>query len=209
MKFDNIIWDFDGTLFDTYPTMVKYFKKAFHKYRINLKSKEVLYYLKQSFRVAMKHYCDAYELNMEEVIEKYMEEKSKDAKKKYYPFKGLKSLCKEIVGMKKQSYIYTHRDQLVHKYLEKNKMTKLFIEVLDISLVKQKKPHPEGINYFIEKYKMDKNRTIYVGDRKLDIDAAHAAGIKACLFTPECVDLEIESDYKAKTVKELRKILFL
>ncbi len=207
MKFDNIIWDFDGTLFDTYPAMVKYFKKTFCKFGKNLKSKDILYYLKQSFRVAIDHYCTLHNLNEEEVISTYKQEKLKDNKRKYYPFRGVKSICKEIVGMKKRNYIYTHRDETVHKYLDKNKMTKLFVEVLDISFVKEKKPNPEGINYFIEKYNLDKNKTIYVGDRKLDVDAAHAAGIKACLFIPERVDLEVEADYKANSVKELRKIL--
>ena len=49
----------------------------------------------------------------------------------------------------------------------------------------ERKPSPAGINYFIEKYNLDRNNTYYVGDRPMDILCADNAHIKSIMFIPE------------------------
>jgi D-glycero-D-manno-heptose 1,7-bisphosphate phosphatase len=49
-----------------------------------------------------------------------------------------------------------------------------------------RKPKPGGINYFVEKYSLDRSQSFMVGDRWKDIDAGISAG---------CRTIFIESDY--------------
>ncbi|WP_084170555.1 HAD hydrolase-like protein [Clostridium algidicarnis] len=46
--FENIIWDFDGTLFDTYSGMVYVFKRALGYNGIEISEDEILKYMKVS-----------------------------------------------------------------------------------------------------------------------------------------------------------------
>ena len=42
-----------------------------------------------------------------------------------------------------------------------------------------RKPQPEAIEYLVEKYDLDKASTYYVGDRRIDVEAAENAGVKS------------------------------
>ncbi len=207
MSFKNIIWDFDGTLFDTYPTMVKHFRKTFLKFGKKISGKDALSLLKDSFNVALSHYCKEFKLDETKVVEAYMEIKELERKENYSPFRGIKTLCKDLIESGKSNYIFTHRDDTTYIYLEKQKLSDLFVDVVDVRHISFKKPDPEGINFLIEKHNMNREETIYIGDRKLDVDAAHKAEIKACLFTPTKPSIITNADFIAKSVKELRKIL--
>jgi phosphoglycolate phosphatase-like HAD superfamily hydrolase len=46
--FENIIWDFDGTLFDTYPGMIYAFKRALGDSGFEVSENEILKYMKVS-----------------------------------------------------------------------------------------------------------------------------------------------------------------
>lgn len=50
----NILWDFDGTIFDTYPTIVKAFKELLTDQTIS--EDDILKQMKISSDVAIKHF---------------------------------------------------------------------------------------------------------------------------------------------------------
>ena len=47
------------------------------------------------------------------------------------------------------------------------------------------KPRPEGALYLMERHRMDKESTWFVGDRSVDIDCGRNAGIHSILYLPE------------------------
>lgn len=42
------------------------------------------------------------------------------------------------------------------------------------------KPHPEGILQLVERFNLDKNDTLMIGDAIFDLQMAHAAGVASC-----------------------------
>ena len=58
-------------------------------------------------------------------------------------------------------------------------MRQYFTEVVTSANGFARKPEPEAINYLLDKYDLDKTSTYYVGDRRLDVEAAENAGIKS------------------------------
>ena len=48
-----------------------------------------------------------------------------------------------------------------------------------------RKPEPDGINYLVDKYGLDRQKTFYVGDRSIDMECAANAGIGGILYLPE------------------------
>ena len=81
--------------------------------------------------------------------------------------------------------MYTHKGKSTHDILRNLEMDQYFLEVLTIEDGFKRKPDPEAINYFADKYSIDKEHAYYVGDRHLDIDSANNAGIKSIFFKPE------------------------
>ena len=56
MRYRNIIWDFDGTLFDTYPGMCRSLRQAMESIGIRVTEEELLPRFLVSMRVAIE-YC--------------------------------------------------------------------------------------------------------------------------------------------------------
>ena len=59
----DIIWDFDGTLFDTYPWIVDSFRKALKDKGIDESAENILNYFKISESCAFTHFKELYELD--------------------------------------------------------------------------------------------------------------------------------------------------
>ncbi|MDD4826796.1 MAG: HAD hydrolase-like protein, partial [Mesotoga sp.] len=53
---ENLIWDFDGSLFNTYPAMVKLFKKALLRKGYVTSENEILSLMKDSLGKAVDFY---------------------------------------------------------------------------------------------------------------------------------------------------------
>ena len=73
------------------------------------------------------------------------------------------------------------------------------------------KPSAEGINKFVQKFKLEKGQVLMVGDSPADIKASHAAGVKVASvlwdsYAKEKV-LQLKSDFVFLSVEELRKFL--
>lgn len=69
--FKNVIWDFDGTLFDSYPGMVYAFKRALGDNGVEVGEDEILKYMKVSVTTAINHFKENYNLS-DKFIEKFL-----------------------------------------------------------------------------------------------------------------------------------------
>ena len=48
-----------------------------------------------------------------------------------------------------------------------------------------RKPDPTSLLYLVEKYQMDKTKTVMIGDRPMDIDAGINAGVQSIFYNDE------------------------
>lgn len=62
MKYEHIIWDFDGTLFNTYPAMAAAFSRTLSEYGIDESVRAIKSYMKVSAGYAKQHYKKLYSL---------------------------------------------------------------------------------------------------------------------------------------------------
>jgi len=77
--------------------------------------------------------------------------------------------------------------------------------------VKESKPSREGIDMFIEKFELDRNRVLMIGDAPADVIAAHRAGVKAASvlwdsYAKEKV-MQMQSDFFFETVEDFKTFL--
>ncbi|MFP7300373.1 HAD-IA family hydrolase [Neobacillus niacini] len=189
----NILWDFDGTLFDTYPALVEGFIELSQQ---ELDPVEVLKWLKVDSLTAFKHYGIGMDKRAEyKLIDKKY---SKDFSK---PFEHLE----EVLSAVDNNIIVTHRDMESTMYLlEKYHLTHYFKEI--VSVEEQgfdRKPHPSSYEFVMEKYQID----LVVGDRELDLQPARKLGIKTVAFQNQNIeaDFHLES-YEGFIPSVLKKI---
>jgi HAD superfamily hydrolase (TIGR01509 family) len=180
----NILWDFDGTLFDTYPALVEGFIELSQQ---DLEHVEVLKWLKIDSLTAFKHYGIDEDKRAEykRIDKQYSKEYSK-------PFEHLE----EVLSAVDNNIIVTHRDMESTVYLlEKYHLTHYFKEI--VSVEEQgfdRKPHPSSYEFVLKKYQID----LVVGDRDLDLLPARKLGIKTVAFQNQ----NIEADFHLESYED-------
>ncbi|RSD28671.1 HAD-IA family hydrolase [Mesobacillus subterraneus] len=173
----NILWDFDGTLFDTYPALVEGFVELSGK---DLYREEVLNWLKKDSKTAFKHYGID-----ESQRGEYTKLHNHYAKTISNPFNHLE----EVLSQVGDNIIVTHRDQESTIYLlEKFNLRNYFKEV--VAVEEQgfaRKPDSASYEYVLKSHHID----LVVGDRELDLIPARKLNIKTAAFKNK----GIEADY--------------
>jgi HAD superfamily hydrolase (TIGR01549 family) len=195
--FMNILWDFDGTLFDTYPALVEGFIKLSKQ---DLDRTEVLKWLKKDSKTAFKHYGID-----ESQREEYTRSHNYYSKNESTPFEQLE----EVLSSIENNIIVTHRDKESTIFLlEKYNLKKYFTEV--VSVEEQgftRKPHSASYEYVLKSHHID----LVVGDRDLDLIPARKLNIKTVAFQNQDIeaDFHIDSyaDFIPLVLNQLKKPL--
>ncbi|MGV8983405.1 HAD hydrolase-like protein [Clostridium sp.] len=150
----DIIWDFDGTLFDTYPGTVHSFKIALKDNGIDEIDENILNYIKVSVSFAIMHFMDLYELG-EDFIDKFNHYKNNIEPEIVMPFPYAIEVCRKFITLGGRNYILTHRGNSTLKFLKHYGMIPFFTEIITKPYGFKRKPDPEGFLYLIEKYKIN------------------------------------------------------
>ncbi len=204
--FTDIIWDFDGTLFDTYPATAKAFQKALRVYHIEEASSTIQDYLKISEGYAVAHFKKEYALD-DRFDDVY------DACKRAIPFEDVKpfpyaaEVCAQIAASGGRNYMITHRGGSTLTLLGYYGMMPSFTEVVTKRYGFARKPNPEAFLYLIDKYQMDRCSVMVVGDRDLEILAGKAAGISTCLYNTNGIVPSEEPDFHIESLNNLLDII--
>lgn len=198
MMFRNIIWDVDGTLFDTYPAIAHAFQAALQ----DLGNDASLDWIEKLSRISLIHcvktLADQYRLNEEDLAQAFEKHYNHVQPEEQPPFPGVIRVCEHISSIGGKNVIVTHRSyQGTHELLAAHDMTGYFAGCLARDDGYPKKPHPAAFEAILELYKLPREETLTVGDRDIDILAGQAARIFTCLFGHEvegvAADLTINS----------------
>ena len=206
MMIKHIIWDFDGTLFDSYPGMVNAFLRALKKYEIEAEYDEVLKLFLNSEKTAVQYYQNQFLLG-EELTEVYQDEKSHIDLSNMLPFPYAKEVCQRIKEAGRYNYILTHRGSTTYDILRKNGMVELFTEIVTKDNQFARKPDPEAIYYLLDKYQIDLKEAMIVGDREIEILLGQKAKVKTCFYESGNREPELQADYRVKSLEEVLTIL--
>ncbi len=203
--FKHIIWDFDGTLFDTYPVITEVLRETFLKYGID----EPLEAINKSAKISMKHTVRHYQ-NKYNISDEFLAEYNKSVKEeellRVRPFQGILEICEMITSQGGYNYLFTHRGNSSFVLLEKHGLLKYFRECITSRENFARKPSPEGILYLIDKYEMKQEEAIMIGDREIDILSGRNGGIASCYFNEDRI-FDVVSDYYVDSMEQLYSIL--
>lgn len=202
----NIIWDFDGTLFDTYPFMTILFQKALREFSHEASVEEILSLMKQTLGRAVEYYRG---LGVDDRFYALFKVAQDDCDPdSQQPFPHALEVCSRVIGLGGKNLIITHRSRkTAFKLLRHHKASSLFCEVITRESGFKRKPDPEAFNRAIESHRLRRTETLAVGDRDLDVLAATRAGIKSCFFSQAGSRPTVEVDFTVESLAELLQII--
>jgi len=209
-KFDGVIFDIDGTLASTNELICASFNHIAGKY------------LQRQF--SWKEIQSLFGPTEDEIIKDLMKENFEEARKDYHDYYSAKhSAMAEIYpGMKEIVFKLKKQGVLLSIYTGKGRKSSeitlkefgifdYFDMIVSGDDINGQKPSPDGIEVFILKYNLPKDKVLMVGDAPPDILAARNAGIQVASviwdsYAKERV-LEMKSDFVFNSVQELDRFL--
>lgn len=201
----DLIWDFDGTLYDSYPKMIAALLRLTKCYGLSISEVEIwqdiidrsiIEYLND---LAYKTDRDILSIRNEFALQQAQDPEDSPL------IEGAARVLKELYELGVRHYIYTHKNHKTLAVLQDNGIEDLFVEVVTSDYGFKRKPDAEGIEYLLVKYNLDRDRSFYIGDRALDIKAAQAAGIKSILFNNE--DPDTKPSYRVSSLDAIISII--
>ncbi len=185
MRYKNYIWDFDGTLFDTYPHMVDSMVSALGSLDCSAVWEEVYQSMKHTVPATVHRYSERYGLDPEKLLARYLETRRSDPAAEETMYPGAKDLLRAICKAGGRHFIFTHRGFTARQILHNIDIEGLFVDVVTASDGFPRKPDPAAVQYLMNKYGLIPDETVIIGDRHLDIETGKNAGIDGILFDPD------------------------
>jgi len=184
MRYTHWFWDFDGTLFDTYPRVVRAFQKGLRLKGIGVSDGEVLRLVKITLGHAAKALGrDAAEA--EELLQLYFDNAEGEGPEGLTPYPGAGDALQLVHALGGRNYLYTHRDHTGPDALALRGLDGLFADMVTHEHGFPHKPAPDALLHLIQKHALNPADCVMVGDRPIDVDAARNAGIDGILFDPD------------------------
>ncbi|AEU41833.1 MULTISPECIES: HAD family hydrolase [Lactococcus] len=172
------IWDLDGTLIDSYEVFLEALSESFANFNRPFDRETVYNFIKgQSVNALLKEQP----VPFQEIKEDFTAN-STAKNDKIKLMVGAKEVLDWTQKEKIQNFIYTHKGKNAYDLLNQLEISPYFLEIVTSENGFKRKPHPEAINYLLKKYKLKPEETYYIGDRILDIEAAHNSGIQSINF---------------------------
>jgi len=203
--YQNIVYDFDGTISDTYPYFTKAQMILLDRYGI----KDTYEHAYALLKVSVGHCIRSYDWGKDYklVQREFHEIHDAIALEEQKPYPDAEEILRYAVEQGKRNFLYTHTDTLAYRLLEKWGLMQYFTDAIDGSMNFPRKPAPDALLYLMNKNNMIPEQTLMVGDRDIDIDVGHNAGTAGCLYDYEKFYTECKADHSILKLAELKAIL--
>lgn len=205
---EHLIFDFDGTISDSYPLFVRFLHEAADQrgYRIECSDEELYRASKITLyaayeRIGGERICpySTFADDFHELQERHRHE--------FQIFPEARELLLRAQRAGKHNYIYTHTGPVVKEMLSNMGILECFDFVLDSSYHFPMKPAPDALLFFLDKFGFDPKSCVMIGDRPIDAHAGMRAGMYGCLWDADGLFKDAEVDFYIKELSELSQIL--
>jgi phosphoglycolate phosphatase-like HAD superfamily hydrolase len=197
----HLIWDVDGTLFDTYPAIAQSFQAAARDLGAAASYDEVIRLAQVSVDHCVTTLSNTYALPADQLEELFAHHYQTVAPEDQPLFAGVEAVCEHIRSRGGLNLIVTHRRRAgLDRLLATHRLTDYFTDITSNDDAFPRKPDPVAFNVLIERHQLPREATLGVGDRDIDVLAAQAAGLRAALFGANygaCTPDFVFTDYAA------------
>ena len=177
------IWDFDGTLYDTYDRIQRAVKKGMDEMGLTSQGHDI----KALAKTTLHHACRvlAGEERAKELLARYFAHAEDEGPETIQPYPGCGEALRAIVDAGGFNYLYTHRNQTALDALHRDGLMDYFRDFITDEADFPSKPAPDALNWLIGQHHLDRRECVMIGDRVIDTQAGRNAGIAGALFDPD------------------------
>jgi len=205
MRYHNLVWDFDGMLFDSYPHIHAAYTKALADFGRTVDSATLMARLKIHFNAAHE-YVQA----TDEIRARFREyEHDLDFEPRAMLYDGMKELLHDARAAGARHFLFTNRGHLALTHMERAGILDLFTGCVtaDDKENFEPKPSSKAILYLLDTYGIPAEDCVMIGDREIDIGSGCAAGIRGILFDEFRNLGETAAQHRVYSIAELRELL--
>lgn len=206
----HFIWDFDGTLFDTYPIIIEQMQTALAGFGHAIDPLELMEQLLHTVGFALEYCAEKFSIDYTQLDEAYTALHEATALQPVaQPMASVEAVLSQVVARGGMNLIFTHRDLPSTKaYLEKYDLDHFFTDIVGADTPGFAwKPAPDSITYLLEKHGLDPLETAMVGDREIDLASGRAAGVRCIHYLCKNVPQELECDWRVWDYADMTTIL--
>lgn len=206
----HFIWDFDGTLFDTYPVIIEDLNLALREFGHSCEYTEAMRLMLGRLAHAQKFYAEKFGIPMEELVAAYEGHHSRANRElRAAPMAGVREVLEAVCATGRKNYIFSHRKPAeTADYLEKYGLSQYFTHVIGPgSEGFAEKPAPDGVLYLMEKYGMVPAETVMVGDRECDLGSGRSAGIQTAHLVCAAIPENLNCTWRFETFAQMAEMI--
>jgi phosphoglycolate phosphatase-like HAD superfamily hydrolase len=203
----DLIWDLDGTLFDTYPAISAAFQAALRRLGADAPTEEIMPLARVSFGHCAEQLSARTGLPAGEILETFFELYADIPPDTSPPFPSAREVCTWAVVTGGHNVIVTHRGHSsTEALLDAHGLRSLFAGWITQDDGFPRKPDPQGMLAAIQRFGLDPDQALAIGDRDLDLQAAQAAGVAyLCAYGPG--PFSLEADFVVRDFDDLLVLL--
>ncbi len=203
MKYDAFIWDYDGTLFNSYPHAAAALCETLAERGISVAPEDAEAVLTVSLSETQKRFGIS-----DEVFDEFRRRRRELTRRPLVePFHDAAEVLRAVCAAGGRNFLYTHSGRQTGTYLRAWGLDKYFSGIVDAAMHFPLKPAPDAILYLLKAYGADPARTVMIGDREIDVLAARAAGVAGCLFLSHAVEDASAARHTASDMRALAREL--
>ena len=215
-KYENVLFDLDGTIIDSKEGVIKSIQYALSKYGIKVEDGKSL--LPLIGAVLVEEFQHRYSLKTDEAMEAvgfYREYYSETGMFDCKIYNGITELLRELKTLDCRLVLATLKPSVyINKILKCFNVSDFFTNVIGPDLNEQAISKPQIIGRALDQIPdLDKSKTVMVGDRASDLTGAHENGIDSVAVTYGYGSLSelarCNPSYFADSVNDLKQLLIL
>src|SRR5689334_17919627 len=182
-RFDAVVFDLDGTLADTFPTVLRIFNRLMSdRTGREWKLAELAPYFGPPEDVMLQRMFPNLEEHEAIIADFYRY--SRDDGHLIKPFAGIRELVRDLKAAGVRLGVYSGAStQAARIRIGHAGLLEFFDDVIGGDAVSNYKPHPEGLTKLIEQFDVAPRRTVYIGDMVADVEVGRGAGATTVAVT--------------------------
>ena len=200
MRYKHLFWDFDGTLYDSYPQILNALKQTLQSYSLPVPPDEDL--LREA-KILVSHALNTFGggLPQEELMARF--QSFHHAIASFPLYEGTAQCLKTLQANGVRHYLYTHRSLTARKQLEQDGLWPLFSDFVTSEDGFPLKPAPDALLALARRNGLDFSECAMIGDREIDVQSGYNAGMSGILFDPENFYPDCRAEKHVRSMKEL------
>ncbi len=189
MLFKHYIWDFDGTICDSYPHIIECFLTIAREEGLHIDRDDLARHFYDCFK-RVRTWSGISDEAYARFIRLHDTTGEGEIDPPVVPFPEIEGILRAISDAGGDHYIYTNRNGTVRYYCEKFGLDKYFKDYITAEDDFPLKPHPDALLALMEKHGLRPEDCVMIGDRELDGLSGVNAGMAGCLVTDFTVDAD-------------------